>query len=262
LKLDALVLAGGAADTGDPLHRIAPGGRKALIALGGRPMAQWVIEALALSPRIARIVLIGLPLDAPVYHPQVAARLPDRGSLLENIRAGAEWIAGHGPAAPLVVAASADLPAITPAMVTWVVDTARQTEDDLYYVVVPGQIMEARFPGSGRASVRLRDGIFTGGDLHVLRLSLAPGARFWEAVYAARKNILRLTALLGADTLLLLALRRLTLAQLEGRISRRAGLRCRAMVSPYAELGMDVDTPHQLSMIEKSLEGRSPTRPQ
>jgi molybdopterin-guanine dinucleotide biosynthesis protein A len=262
LTLDALVLAGGAADAGDPLHRIAPGGRKALITLGGKPMAQWVIEALALSPRIARTVLIGLPPDAPVHHPKVAARLPDRGSLLENIRAGAEWMAGHEPTAPLVLAASADLPAITPGMVTWAVDAARQTEDDLYYVVVPREIMEARFPGSGRSYVRLRDGIFTGGDLHILRLSLAPGARFWEAVHAARKNILRLAALIGADTLLLLALRRLTLAQLERRMSLRAGLRCRAMVSPYAELGMDVDTPHQLAMIEKSMERRSPAQPQ
>ncbi len=261
MKLDALVLGGGSTGRSDPLHTIAPGGRKALIVLGGKPMAQRVVEALALSPRIARIALIGLPPDAPVHHPKVAARLPDHGSLLKNIRAGAEWVAGHEPTAPLVVAASADLPAISPEMVSWVVDTARQTEHDLYYVIVPREIMEARFPGSGRAYVRLRDGIFTGGDLHVLRLSSAPGARFWEAVHAARKNILRQAALIGADTLLLLALRRLTLAQLERRISRSAGLRCRAMVSPYAELGMDVDTPHQLAMIEKSMQRWGPSQP-
>jgi hypothetical protein len=224
-------------------------------------MVQWVVDALAASPRIARIVVVGLPPDAPVHHPSIAARLDDHGSLLENIRAGAEWILSNNPGAPLAVAASGDLPALTPDMVTWVVDAARQTEADLYYVVVPKEVMEARFPGSGRSYVRFRDGSVTGGDLHVIRLSIVPDSPFWEKIYAARKNIFRQAALLGVDTLTLLALRRLTLAQVEDRLSRRIGLRGRVIVSPYAELGMDVDTPRQFTMIQNFMERRTLTRP-
>jgi CTP:molybdopterin cytidylyltransferase MocA len=224
-------------------------------------MVQWVVDALAASARIARIVVVGLPPDAPVHHPSIAARLPDHGSLLENIRAGAEWIVANDPEAQLAVAASGDLPAVTPDMVTWVVDSARQTEDDLYYVVVSREVMETRFPDSGRTYLRFRDCILTGGDLHVIRLSTIPDARLWEKIHAARKSIVRQALLIGADTLLLLALRRLTLAQAERRVSRRTGLRGRAIVSPYAELGMDVDTPHQFEMIQHALEKRNLTRP-
>jgi GTP:adenosylcobinamide-phosphate guanylyltransferase len=259
--LDALVLGGGSAGTKDPLHRLARGGAKALIPIGGKPMAQWVVDALAASPRIARIVVVGLPPDAPVHHPSIAARLPDHGSLLDNIRAGAEWIVSSHPGAQLAVAASGDIPAITPDMVTWLVDAVRQTEDDLDYVVIPREVMESRFPGSGRSYIHFRDGIFTGGDVHVLRLSIGTDDRFWKAIHAGRKSIIRLAALLGVDTLALLALRRLSLAEVERRVSRRIGLRGRAIVSLYAELGMDVDTPRQFAIIQDAMERRNRSRP-
>lgn len=258
MKLDALVLAGGKAGPADPLRELARGGFKALLSIGGKPMAQWVVDALAASPRIARIVLVGLPPDAPVHHPSIAARLPDHGSLLGNILAGAEWILRDNPKAELMVTASSDIPAITPDMVTWVVDTARKTEDDLYYVVVSKEVMEARFPGSGRSFVRLRDCTLCGGDLHIIRLSRTPDTRFWEKIHAARKSPVRQAALVGVDALALLVLGRLTLAQAECRVSRRMGIRGRVLVSPYAELGMDVDTPHQYALVRNAIEKRSP----
>jgi molybdopterin-guanine dinucleotide biosynthesis protein A len=254
VKLDALVLAGGKAGSGDLLRGLARGGSKALLPIGKKPMAQWVVDALAASPRIARIVVVGLPPDAPVHHPSIAARLPDHGSLLTNILAGAEWILRNNPTTELAVTASGDIPAVTPDMVTWVVDAARKTENDLYYVVVPKEVMEARFPKSRRSFVCLRDYTLCGGDLHIIRLSRTPDARFWGKIHAARKSPLRQAALVGVDTFALLVLGRITLAQAECRVSRRIGLRVRALVSPYAELGMDVDTPHQYALVRNAIE--------
>jgi len=256
VKLDALVAAGGTLGRDDPLFGLAPGGCKALLPIGGKPMVEWVVDALAASPRIGKIVLIGLPDDALVHHPAVSARLPDQGSLFRNIRSGGEWIHRNNPSAQMAVAASGDLPAVTADMVTWVVDAAGRTVHDLDYVVIPREIMEAKFHGSGRTYLHFRDGMFTGGDLHVLRLSLLPNASFWEGMHAARKNALRMAALLGVDTLLLLAFRRLTLAETQRRVSSRIGIRGCALVSPFAELGMDIDSPHQYALIRAAIEQR------
>jgi len=261
VKLDALVAAGGKLRRGDPLHAQAPDGFKALLPIGGKPMAQWVVDALAGSPSVGKIVLVGLPDDAPVRHPAIAARLPEHGSLFRNIHAGGEWILRNNPASQLAIAASGDLPAITPEMVNWVVDATRHTASDLYYVVIPKDTMDALFPNSYRSFVRLRDCTLCGGDLHVLRLSLLPNASFWEGMHAARKNVMRMAALLGIDTLFLLACRMLTLAEAQRRVSERIGIRGRAIVSPFAELGMDIDTPHQYDMVRNAIERRSLIQP-
>ena len=76
-------------------------------------------------------------------------------------------------------------------------------------------------------------------------------------MHAARKSILRMALLLGMDTLFLLVFRMLTLAEAQRRVSERIGIRGRAIVSPFAELGMDVDTPHHYDIVRSVMERRS-----
>ncbi|MBK7450152.1 MAG: hypothetical protein IPJ47_12295 [Anaerolineales bacterium] len=52
---------------------------------------------------------------------------------------------------------SADIPALRGSMVDWLVKTAMQTEDDLYYGECPKEVMEARYPESKRTYTKLKD---------------------------------------------------------------------------------------------------------
>ena len=61
---------------------------------------------------------------------------------------------------------------------------------------------------------------------------------------------------IGMVTLLLLALRRLTLAQVEQRVSKAFGISGKAILVEHAELGMDVDTLHQLDICRREIEAR------
>jgi hypothetical protein len=67
---------------------------------------------------------------------------------------------------------------------------------------------------------------------------------------------MRQAAMVGYDTLILLLLRRLTLHAAERRICQRLKLDGHAHLSPYAELAMDVDKPHQFEIIRAALETR------
>ena len=59
--------------------------------------------------------------------------------------------------------------------------------------------------------------------------------------------------MIGYDTLFLLLTRSMTLKGAEKLVSKRLGIIGAATISPYAELGMDADKPHQLEILRKDL---------
>jgi hypothetical protein len=75
--------------------------------------------------------------------------------------------------------------------------------------------------------------------------------RFIEQLGHARKNPLHLAKLFGWNVLLRFAIRRLTIAQAEERASRIIGARVRAVISPYAEIGVNVDRVSDIALAEQ-----------
>jgi hypothetical protein len=143
-------------------------------------------------------------------------------------------------------------------MVDWLISTAEETDHDIYYNVIKKEVMESRFPGSNRSYIHLKNMDVCGGDMNVVHSSLVTGNdELWQRIVAARKSALKQAALLGYDTLLMLLLRIVSLQGAQNRVSKRLGLRGRAIVCPYAEVGMDVDKPHQLEIMRKDLTGRA-----
>jgi hypothetical protein len=59
--------------------------------------------------------------------------------------------------------------------------------------------------------------------------------------------------LIGYDTLLLLLLRRITIEGAVKKVTSRLNITGRAILCPYAEVGMDVDKPHQLEILRADL---------
>jgi hypothetical protein len=162
------------------------------------------------------------------------------------------------PAAGHVAVVSADIPGIQPEHVDWVVRTSMQTDEDVYYNVITRQVMETRYPGSKRSYTRLKDVEVCGGDLNVVRTMTVTGNdELWERIIAARKNVFKQAALLGYDTLLLLLLRQITLEGAIRKVTKRVNLTGRALVCPYAEIGMDIDKPHQLELMRADLSRRA-----
>lgn len=254
--MDAFVTAGGIPEPDEPLHAEAGGQPKALIDVAGRPMIQWVLDALGGASQVGQIVLVGLAPDSGLTCARPLHFLPNQGGMLANIQAGMARLRELNPHAEHALAVSTDIPAITPAMVDWLIDHVRQSDHDLYYCVIERQTMERRFPESRRSFVRFRDVEVCGGDMNAVRLSLAADAALWNRLVAARKHALRQAAMVGWDLVLLMLLRRLTLAQAEQRICQRLGLRGRIVPCPHAEIGMDVDKPHQLELLRRDLAAR------
>jgi hypothetical protein len=75
----------------------------------------------------------------------------------------------------------------------------------------------------------------------------------WDRIVASRKSVFKQAALLGYGNLILLLSRQLTLAGAVKRVTKKMNITGKAVISPYAELGMDVDKPHQLEIVRAEL---------
>jgi len=255
--MDALVVAGGVPGPDDPLYPLTQGRPKALLGLEGRPMVQWVLDALEGAQRVEHVVLVGPGPEDGLHLGAASAFVPDQGAMIANVRAGLQAVRQLNPAATHILLASGDIPSITPEMVDWRVQTVEASDADIDYAVVDRQVMDEVFPGSRRSFTHVKDAEVCGGDLNGLRVTVAAEDGLWNALYAARKNALKQAALVGFDVLFLGAIRQLSLEDAEQRVGRHLGLKTHITRCPYAEVGMDVDKPHQFEMVRQHLRARS-----
>ncbi len=79
--------------------------------------------------------------------------------------------------------------------------------------------------------------------------------RFIERLGAARKRPVRLASLFGWDVLARFAFGRLTIAQAEQRAGRILGATVRAIVSPYADAGVNIDRAGDVALARELLRG-------
>jgi GTP:adenosylcobinamide-phosphate guanylyltransferase len=254
ITMDAIVTAGGVPQPGDPLYEFTQGRHKALLPIAGKPMIQWVIDALEQASLVRRVFIVGLTEDSGLSGEKIVDYLPSQGGMLDNLRYASERLLKMDPDANLVLAVSSDIPSITAPMVDWLVETAMQTDHDVYYNIITRQVMEARFPTSRRTFVKLKNMEVCGGDMNVFRARQVIGKHsIWDRIIESRKNVLKQAALIGFDTLFLLVFRSLTVEGAEKTAAKRLGLHAKALLCPYAEIGMDVDKPHQLEIMQAEL---------
>lgn len=254
MLLDAVVTAGGIPQPDEPLYSYTQGGSKSMLDVAGKPMIQWVLDALGSANTIGNVVVVGLDASNGLTCRKPLYFVPNQGRMLDNFRAGVRKALQVNPGLEYTVFASSDIPALKPEMVDWVVNTAMETRDDIYYNVITRPVMEKRFPGSKRTYTHLKGMDVCGGDINVVRAAVASDeSDIWERISDARKSPAKQAALIGYDTLLLLLLRQLTIQNVIGKVAKKLKVQGRGMVCPYAEAGMDVDKPHQLEIMRADL---------
>jgi hypothetical protein len=174
--------------------------------------------------------------------------------MLANIVTGVNKAIELNKETEYVLLVSSDIPAVKAEMVDWLVNTAMQTRDDLYYGVCPRDVMEERFPASRRTYTKLKDAEVCGADMNVIHVSMATEhLDTWEQLIGNRKSPLRQAAVIGWDTLFQLFTRQITLQELADKASQRIGIKGRLIIWSQAEPCMDVDKPHQLEIMREDL---------
>lgn len=254
--MDAMITAGGIPEPGDPLYEYSQGRSKALIDVAGRPMIQWILDALSDARSIKNVLIVGLDGSEGLTCKKQLYYLPNQGGMLNNILAGARELAAINPGQDHLLIVSSDIPSIGSEMVDWV-NSQVKSEDDVVFNVIERSVMEQRFPGSNRTYTKLKGIEVCGGDMNVVSLRTILDERsIWQQIADARKNPLKQAALVGFDTLLALLFRRVDIEGAGRLASKNLGIVGRGVLCPYAEVGMDVDKDHQLEVVARDLATR------
>jgi len=256
--MDAILTAGGIPLPGEPLYEYTRGGSKAMLDLAGKPMIQWVLDALSRSPKINHIVVIGLAELGGITCPKPITFLPNQKDMLGNINTGLEALRRLQTGSEYALIAASDVPGVTTEMINWLVDNVQSSGVDLCYQVVTQQVMEEKFPTSRRTYTHVKDMTVCGGDINAIRVNVASNLTLmWEKLISARKNPLKQASILGFDILFGLLFRTATIDQLARMICKRLQVTGKVIESPHAEMGMDVDKPHQLEIMRNFLTRRT-----
>lgn len=249
--IDAIILAG-AANTGK-LREVSSAAAEATIPVAGRPMIWHVVNALHRSTHIGRIIVVGPEEVARVEYGIERDRLlhlPSGSTMIENLLRAVDHVRGQ----PRVLVVTSDIPLLTPEAVDDFIERCKPFEADIYYPVVRKETNEVSYPGMQRTYVRLKEGTFTGGNIAMVAPeALIRGRSVIEQAFLMRKKPIKLARLLGFRFILKFMFSRLGLREIEQRAAAIIGCTGRAVVSPYPELGIDVDKPSDLELVDKVL---------
>jgi hypothetical protein len=208
---------------------------------------------------VDNVIIIGLSPKSDVTCKKPLHFISNQGRMLANIVAGVNKSLELDPETEYVLVTSSDIPGIDAGMVDWLIETCMETKDDIYYGVIPREVMEARYPGSNRTYTKLKDMQLCGADMHITHVSMATEhLDMWEELIGNRKSPLKQAATIGLGTLFRVATRSIALDELVDVITKRLDITGRPIVWEHAEPGMDVDKPHQLELIREDMERLHP----
>ena len=247
-----LIIAGGRARPEDALYRYTQGRPKALIDMGGRTMLERVVASLQASRQVEDILIVGLNATdvADLTFARPVECLPDQGSMVGNMLAGCAWFVANRPDAVSILGCTADIPAITPAMIDAFIDVCRPWDKAVYYNFVSREKLESRFPNSNRTYSRFEGLDVASGGLIVVQPAVAERNRELLAMLTeARKHPWRIARIVGLPFLLKFLFHRVTFADVEAIAGRIIGGPVKIILSSPAEVAMDADKPYQVDIL-------------
>ena len=243
-----IILAGGAT----PEKILAAGEtekERAFIEVGGRPMLGWVLDAFKGSGVCGEMLVIGnaerIRSTFGLQPDQVAQ---DLGSMLENFMTGLDHFRRHR----YVLSATCDIPLITPEALKNLMEQIGKMDAEIFYPIIDVKLFDEKFPGGKRTTQSLKEGTFTGGNVFVVNPEKVLKNRDKvEAVIRDRKFPAKLVRLFGLPFIIRFKLKQLDLKGLEDKATKILGARMRGVITPYPEIGFDVDKPEDLSMVRQ-----------
>ncbi len=251
--MDVIIAAGGVPQPDDPMYAYTQGKPKALIEMHGRTMLERVVDGLQDSRYVDDIVVVGLGSDMGQTFKRPVHHLPDRGSLVKNGLAGAQYWLERKPESRRFILCTADIPLLTGRLVDQFMEMCQPYEKGIYYIMVTREAMEQRFPHSNRTFVKLKGREIAGGDLGIMDVKLMDSEETLDMVANARKHAWKIARIAGLRILLKLLFRQLDITDIEQTGQRIVGIPVKIILDPPAELAMDGDKPDQIDLLREEL---------
>jgi molybdopterin-guanine dinucleotide biosynthesis protein A len=230
---------------------------EASIRIGKRYMFEYVVAALRRSEHIDRIVIAGpLAILAEVFEKSTdCITLVESGSTqIESFIKALEAADVVFERNERILIVTADIPLLTTAAIDDFVSLCVRQKGEMFYPIVKKETNESKYPGSVRTYAQLKDGTFTGGNLILIDADIVdrciPVAK---KLVQYRKSPLRLASYIGLGVLIRYLLGSLSVKDAEKKVSSLMGVHAVAVISSFAEIGIDVDKFSDLAVVNKHI---------
>ena len=227
---------------------------KALIDIDGTPMVHRVLASLGEAKVVDNIVLAGPQADEieheaglqkMIADKTITWRAPDSSPSTSAFRS-MQSLSRDTP----VLMTTADHPLLTPEIIDAFGRQSLADDVDITVGLAPHGIITDAYPGIKKTVLRFSDGEFCGCNLFAF---LTPEGRraasFWRKIEQQRKKPLVVIGLLGWWTVLRYRLGMLPLEEALAKLGKRLGLRIRAVILPYPNAAIDVDSIADLKLV-------------
>ena len=242
----AIVLAGKRPGK-DPVAEAAGVACKSFAPIGDRPMVHRVLDTLAAARQVGSQLLCG----------PAQAMIDQQSELKARIESGeVQWIDSHStpslstyhalqsldPSAPILVT-TADHALLSPQIVDYFCTEARRMNCDLVVGLTPYEGVVSAFPETKRTAIKFKDGRYSGCNLFGFLTPRAyRAAKFWRQIEQERKRPIKMIGILGWWAVVQYLMGRTSLDQGLEQISRKLQIRVRAILLPFPQAAVDVDT--------------------
>ncbi|MEG6567470.1 nucleotidyltransferase family protein [Thermoanaerobacterium saccharolyticum] len=237
--MNALILAGSSGDEKLP--------EKALIKIKDKYMISYVIDALRDSGKVDKIAVVG-DREKLQCIDGIDILIDQGNSIIENVVKGIEPFKNDRR----VLILTCDIPMLTKEAVIDFVEQSEALNADLCYPIVKREDNERKFPDAKRTYAKIKEGTFTGGNIFYINPQIVDACiEAAKQFIAFRKKPWKLGQLLGFKILILFAFGRVTISQLERKVSELFNINAKAVISKYPEIGNDVDKDEDVEMANK-----------
>jgi len=247
MKVDAVVLAGRLND--GKLKEVSDEPLEANIKIAGKPMVEYVLEALMKAKDVASVYLVGPRNGLGQYENPRITVVEAGGDIMENIKRGLGQCRTD-----FVLVVTSDIPLITAPVIDDLMARFEATGADFCYPVCRKEDVERRYPGSRRTYARVKEGTYTGGNIFFARKEIAEKAwPFLTLMVQYRKSPVKMASFLGTWLFLKIALGKASVGEIERRVANLLGIVPRAIPDAPPEVGVDVDKPVDYELCSRVL---------
>lgn len=253
--VNAIVIAGG--ESSESLKKVSQTEKEALIPICGEIMVKYVTNVLKKSPFIDKIVLVGPVEDLKEHYSQEEViKLAESGSTaLESVLKGLEYVGKD----KMLLISTGDIPLLSVEAVEDFLSSCEEKEAEVFYAVISKETCQKKYPEVEKTFVKLKDGAFTGGNLFLVNPDVVEEcARKGEEIVRLRKNPLALAYnFLSFKFLIKFLFKSVSISEIEDKFFNLLGAKGACVISSFPEVGIDVDKPEDLKLVEKILKGEA-----
>ena len=226
-------------------------GDKVTYPINGRPMIDYVVEAVKDSKYIDKIMILGHPdIQLNYLENEIDTLIYSNKPFSERIKFSILKLESPRK----IIFVCSDIPLINGEIIDSFVEICDKVEADVYFPIIRKENILSKYPGTKRTYFTISEGTFTGGNIAIVSSQVVlDNIDLIADLFERRKNVLKQVRVIGITSLLKYFFGKLSLSEIEEKAEKMIKAHGKAIIYSGVEIGIDVDKKVDLVLVEDVL---------